>query len=237
MSNIKTSKIKIVCPCGKKYLVRANLAGKKSRCRNCGKVLQIDPLQEDRRDSDAGMMSNDSSVFGENISIDTSRNSESHDREKRSAAVIFSQSLAIFSQSLGLRSLVILSGIIILVFSQMQTTWDGPTFLTAYMGIGFCIVLACLIARLTSLLTLSGVIIAILAYESIGANRIVYGMTQGMHKFDSLFSMMIFGPFIFLIASFADGQSSTGRNHSCSSCSSCGGGGGCGGGCGGCGGD
>ena len=74
-----------------------------------------------------------------------------------------------------------------------QTLLDGPEFIEFYqvLGIGFCI--AFLVARITSCPTV-GFLVLLLAFETIGAIRFGYGLTQGMHKFGELGQMMLFGP-------------------------------------------
>ncbi len=130
--------------------------------------------------------------------------------------------------------------ITVLVAGMHQIELTGPEFLSFYfaLGVGFCI--AFLIARFTGC-SATVFIILLLAFEAIGLMRLGYGLTQGMHKFETLGQMMLLGPFSFLMVSAVGqgGSSGSGLGGGCSSGSSCGGGGGggCGGGgCGGCGG-
>lgn len=124
----------------------------------------------------------------------------------------------------------------VLVGAIYQTQLDGPQFVKFYFALGVGICIAFLIARLTSCPTV-GLIILLLAFEAIGAIRFGYGVTQGMHKFGNLGSMMILGPMGFaFVSGVGQASGSQGSGSSCSSGSSCGGGGCGGGGCGGCGG-
>ena len=143
--------------------------------------------------------------------------------------------LPIFQQFIGCAGFV---AVLVLVLSVPGTAMLGPAFLVYFGGILICGLILCAVLRANwgdqRVITLCG----FLVYEGIGTVRLFWGVAHGMHKFDIMLAMMIFGGFLF----FARASTLSNMNSSGSGCSSScsGGGGGCGsscggGGCGGCG--
>ena len=115
---------------------------------------------------------------------------------------------------------------------------SGPDFLELYFVwflVTFGVVLLC---RWRGHDTPAVTITGLLAYEGLGAVRFVIGTIDGLHRWDFMALMMIFGGLIFFVRTKSGGSGggwwNQGRGSGGGGCGSsgCGGGGGCGG-CGG----
>ena len=248
MSKTTSNKFRITCKCGKKYLVRADLAGRKARCRNCHEELELkrrvakkEPMwcpvcfsKLDRKDP---------------VCKSCNRKNEEHvpvpeipENTPGRLSLLPAAIINRLPRSLFLWIWFLICLMLVIAISSLQTGWDGPAFLTVFFFLGLGMLVLFYIARLKSQLITSLLVIGILAYESIALIRIWYGSTHGMSHFGILAGLMLGGPVLFLFVAYDkagySNYSSCGSN--CSSCGSCGSscGGGCGGGgCGGCGGD
>lgn len=127
------------------------------------------------------------------------------------------------------------SGLGAFLVYKLTPAWDGPAFFMAYIVIlvGLLIIKSITI-KLDFLTKSQANVFFLLLFEIIGITRIIFGYSQGMHRYSNLFLLMIVGG-IFLGSDVkSKGDSSTGGWGGLGCGSSCSGG--CGGGCGGCGG-
>jgi len=128
------------------------------------------------------------------------------------------------------------------VLDFLHTT-KGPDFLAVFFGWLIVVRGVVGILRRRGFDNWGTTIVGLLCFEALGVARILIGTFHGMHKWDFLILMMMFGSLCFIIRAkhFPRSNDPSGGSSSCStvssisSCSS-GGGGGCGGGGGGCGG-
>ncbi len=132
-------------------------------------------------------------------------------------------------------ALTILMVLATLSAAVYQCTLRGHEFTDFYLLFGVFCVIAIFIARNTSCSTLGALVVAVLAYELLGVVRYLYGITHGMHRFDTMSDLMWIGPFAGAMIAFMKGDGSGSSSFSSGCGGSCGGGCG-GGGCGGCGG-
>ena len=234
MSTAISSRVKAACSCGKKYLVRAQFSGQKSKCQ-CGKFFTV-PKQEK---TESVIADKACPWCGARIGTEESDckncQDESQKRVDREASAGWWEQKE--NQIIGgiCAATVVIAGI-------CQTQLDGPAFLWFYLAIGVACCIGFCFARLTACTT-AAFIMPLVAFEAIGVIRYGYGVTQGMDRFSILGMMMLFGPFVIaaiaFLDQFADSSRSGSNSWGCSCASSCGsscGGGGCGGGgCGGCG--
>lgn len=258
MSKTTSAKFKVSCKCGKKYLVRSDLAGRTVKCRNCHEELQLkrraakeEPMwcpdcfsRLDRKDP---------------VCSSCKRKNEGYIpapiKTKETPGILSILAAALINllpQNPVQRTWVIICALIVFVMSILQIWCSGLIFLLLYFCLGVGLAITCICARVSSQLTLGRVLIGILTYESVGVIRIAYGFSHGMQQFALLILMMLGGPFILLFFAYigigrsgywsdhyhhCSGCGSSWGSHSGHSCgSSCGGDSG-GGGCGGCGGD
>lgn len=116
-------------------------------------------------------------------------------------------------------------------------TLKGPDFIVFYLLLLGGIWLAVLGAKAALNREWLPRIAGLIAFEGVGAIRLVTGLMAGMHTFDLLLIMMLMGGCSFLLKAQEGGGDSSGWGVG-SACSGggCGGGGCGGGGCGGCGG-
>ena len=228
LSVAELSRIKAACTCGKKYVVRAEVAGKKVRC-TCGEVFSVPTTEEVQQATPEKMCPWCDAWITED--------QEACEKCETEAATEALQVESETTQSAPeIRSQIVFMSAICLpvVFgvSLYQFQLKGPEFLDLYLGVGIACFIACLIVRFAKL-SMALVVVLVISYEAIGAIRYGYGLSQGMRNFGFLTQMMLFGPFAF-IAVFGEGSGGSGGS-SWGGGSSCGGGCG-GGGCGGCGG-
>jgi len=233
LSVAELSRIRATCTCGKKYVVRAEVAGKKVRC-NCGEVFSVPTTEEVQQATTEKMcpwcdawITEDQEAC-EKCETDAAKDAAMQIESETTQSAPEIRSQIVFMSAI---CLPVVFGV-----SLYQFQLKGPEFLDLYFGVGVACFIACLIVRFAKL-SMALVVVLVLSYEAIGAIRYGYGLSQGMQNFGFLTQMMLFGPFAF-IAVFGEGSggsggSSWGGGSSCGS--SCGGGCG-GGGCGGCGG-
>ena len=238
MSTLTLSRIKVTCSCGKKYLVRPELAGKRGRCK-CGQVFTV-PTQKKEISTPKEKICPEcgGSLGGFPICTFCARKTADKTAErlkeldkksvKKSQVISSNTSKAILFTSAGCVSAVLLSQL-------THKHLNGPEFLVLYFCIGFACFLGVYCARYYSW----SVIVALLliaSFEAIGGLRLNHGLSQGMHNFGNLIMMMVLGPAVMFFFSFADFGSSSGASSFGSYSSGCSSGCGGGGGCGGCGG-
>jgi len=232
MSNTTASRIKAACTCGKKYVVRAEVAGKKVRC-NCGEVFSVPTTEEVQQATPEKMCPWCDAWITEDQEECEKCETEGAKQAERVEQLESKESDSGFWRS---NEVVFASAICLpMVFgvSLYQIQLKGPDFLTLYFGVGVACLLGCLVVRYAKF-CVAVAIVFLLSFEAIGAIRYGYGVSQGMRQFDQLFNYMIFGPLAFVGALFGEGSGGSGGS-SWGGGSSCGGGCG-GGGCGGCGG-
>lgn len=233
MSAATSSRIRYTCPCGKKYVARAELSGKRAKCKECGEAFTIPTPQQ------AEVETHEKTCPWCGVRIEP--NKTFCKACKRKMAERADGETFVSWRGIGKNLLVAaICTATVLIASVYQQQLDGPEFISFYtmMAIACCIGL--LVARLTHCSVVTFIVLLV-AYEAIGAIRYGYGIQHGMHKFGKLTSMMIIGPFIIVAIPFIDklgnsqGSSSGGGGWFASGCSSCGSGcgSGCGGGCGG----
>lgn len=225
LSVAELSRIKATCNCGKKYVVRAEVAGKKVRC-TCGEVFSVPTTEEVQQATPEktcpwcdAWITEDQGVCRKCETEAATEALQVESETTQSAPEIRSQ--IVFMSAI---CLPVVFGV-----SLYQFQLKGPEFLQLYLGVGIACFIACLIVRYAKL-SMALVVVLVLSYEAIGAIRYGYGLSQGMQNFGFLTQMMLFGPFAF-IAVFGSGSGGSGGS-SWGGGSSCGGGGGCGG-CGG----
>ncbi len=246
MSKTTSSKFRVTCKCGKKYLVRSDLEGRKVRCRNCNEELELkrrvakkEPIwcpvcfsKLDRKDPVCKSCNRKNEEYGPAPKIP--------EKTPGILSLIAASLINLLPQNPVQRSWIIVCSLIVIVISILQIWCSGPVFILLFFCLGVGLAITCICARMTSQFTMGRALIGILTYEAVGLIRLAYGFTHDMHRFGLLVMMMFLGPLILLcVASIGSGGSAdwSSNYHSCSSCgSSCGGGCG-GGGCGGCGGD
>jgi hypothetical protein len=123
---------------------------------------------------------------------------------------------------------------------ELLYTVRGPEFLKWFVAWFVVLRLAVGLIRYLGFDNLFTTLVGIIVFEWLGLARMAIGMAHGMHKWDFLIAIMVFGAVAFTARAdqFQASGSSRRWGGSCSSGSSCSSGGGCGGGsgCGGCGG-
>ena len=233
MSTATSSRVKAVCSCGKKYLVRAEFAGQRSKC-PCGKYFSVPPQE----DSEVPAPEKKCPWCGVSIGTDESACETCEHEANRQATRGTSDAWWTQKKNQNIGTICAITAILAGIF---QTQLDGPGFIWFYVVMGIACCIGFVVARLTACSAVVFIMLLV-AFEAIGAIRYGYGLTQGMHKFAILAMMMLFGPLVIaaiaFLDQFADTSSGGWSTWGCSGGSSCGSscGGGCGGGgCGGCG--
>ncbi len=235
MSTTKQARIKAACRCGKKYRVRADLAGKRGRCK-CGLTFVVpDPSEAVEPEPTKKCPWCETRIKQSESYCSTCADEAAWKASEESA----SESRPWWKE-LSFQIAAGLCAVTVLVTSVYQTSLSGPEFMSFFLVLGVVLLFAGLGGR-AILGSTAIAVLCILTFEAIGGIRILYGTSQGMHKFSNLTSMMFVGGFLswsvlFRGAGGGGSSSSSSGFFSGSSCgSSCGGGCG-GGGCGGCGG-
>lgn len=228
LSVAELSRIKAACTCGKKYVVRAEVAGKKIRC-TCGEVFSVPTAEEVPQATpekmcpwcDAGITEDqeacekcETEAATETLQVESET---THSASEIRSQIVFTSAIC----------LPVVFGV-----SLYQFQLKGPEFLKLYFCVGVVCFIACLIVRFAKF-SIALLVVLVLSYEAIGAIRYGYGLSQGMRNFGFLTQMMLFGPIAFIAAVSEGSGGSGGSSWGGGGC----GGGGCGGGgCGGCGG-
>ena len=237
MSIATSSRLKASCVCGKKYSIRADLAGKTCKCK-CGKRFKV-PARDQSQAAVPERMCPDCGVW---ISKDESACNSCRQKADQRASEQLEQTGYSEPTSADLttpwwertETYVVSAICAITIFGcgLYQTRLNGPEFLSFYFYVGVFCGAGLLLARFTSR-SLVTILLLVVTFEAIGLIRYAYGSSQGMSRFQNLFQMMGFAPFVFLsLMSMGKGSGSGSGGWSGGGC-----GGGCGGGgCGGCGG-
>ena len=256
MSNVTASRIKAACSCGKKYLIRPDIAGRRVRCR-CGSIFAV-PLATEPGSPDPTMTCRwcDNAV-SENQQVCDGCKEEKIAAIKSGPVTTAGDAPSRWWNQKDVVYTAWICGVSVLLISLFQMTLIGPYFLLLYLFVAIGCAIGLIVAKSEDC-SIAVYIMVIASFELIGAIRYSYGLSRGMRQFDMLEMSMLFGPVAIVLVFFlitTDGvgarsgwtcSSSSHYAHSCSSSScgsSCGGGcgsscgGGCGGGgCGGCGG-
>ncbi|MGI9442653.1 MAG: hypothetical protein ACR2N1_09320 [Rubripirellula sp.] len=241
MSTAALSRIKTACSCGKKYLVHADLAGKRGKCK-CGKVFTVPTEDEAVANIPERMcpwcgtwITADESVCEACEREAAKEDAASENAATRGSPQPFKAPKDCMPWWSSTKHQVIggICAVTVLIAGIYQTHLNGADFINFYFGIGLACCIAIFIARLTSC-SVAVFVMLLVTFEAIGAIRYGYGLTQGMHRFGFLGKMMLFGPVGIFAIPYLDRLNSSGGGGSGGG-GGCGGGG-CGGGCGGCGG-
>lgn len=248
MSNTTASRIKAACTCGKKYLIRPGIAGKRVRCK-CGSIFEVPLVAEPRtveptrtcRWCDAAVSGNQQVCDGCKEEKLAAIKSNPVTSAGDAPPTWWNQKDVVYAASI--------CGVSVLLISLFQMSLIGPYFLLLYLFVAIGCAIGLIVAKSYDC-SIAVYIMVIASFEMIGAIRYSYGLSRGMRQFDMLEMSMLFGPVAIIVVFFlitTDGfgahsgrtcSSCSYHGHNCSSSSSsssCGGGCG-GGGCGGCGG-
>lgn len=234
------ARVRGACACGKKYSIKASLAGKTARCK-CGQLFTVPSAETMRpkvicpfcrmKHRGAGSVCR---RCGDKA-IHEPANSDRGSADQAPPPSVWWKDTGVH---LGLCVFLL----VVVVAGAVQTQMNGPDFIGFYVVLGLLSGGTLLVLRHSQCSPLAFVLI-FLAFELIGLLRYAWGTSQGMQQFALLFKLMLFGPIGILAVGYLDviikeSGNSSGYGSSCggSSCGSSCGGGGCGSGCGGCGG-
>jgi hypothetical protein len=193
MSVSGSTRIKVVCACGKKYLVRAELEGKRGKCK-CGNEFTV-PKKETKPVARTKKCPWCSSMIGLNkVSC--------KDCERRA-----------LKSSLGKPGLPVLDGkiaitlvttaLLVLVCGIWQSHLNETHFYLLYWSFLTLCFLGAILTRVIGC-TRKVVTVIALGFIALGAIRYSHGMTQGIQQFHGLRLMMVFGTIAIALAPFID---------------------------------
>ncbi|GEM_PF-589650 len=95
-----------------------------------------------------------------------------------------------------LRAQLPIAGVIVVMVSLLQLALTGPQFLVA-LGVSVLAAIGCVTAASKKNgEKLAAVILWVFAIELVGVIRLAYGMSQGMHRFQILYAVLITVPFV-----------------------------------------
>ena len=248
MSNTIASRIKAACTCGKKYLIRPDVAGKRVRCK-CGSIFEVPLAEEPKTVEPTRTCRWCDATVSDNQQVCDGCKEEKIAAIKSNPVTSAGDAPPTWWNKKDVVYAASICGISVLLISLFQMSLIGPYFLLLYLFVAIGCAIGLIVAKSYDC-SIAVYIMVIASFEMIGAIRYSYGLSRGMRQFDMLEMSMLFGPVAIIVVFFlitTDGfgahsgrtcSSCSYHGHNCSSSSSsssCGGGCG-GGGCGGCGG-
>jgi len=206
MSVATSTRIKVTCTCGKKYLVRSDLIGKRGKCK-CGEAFTV-PAPTFKATPQKKKCPWCSTQIG--INKVSCQPCERRTMRGSSSKIDFASTNANLAIVAGAMSLMVL------ICAIWQAKLNGPEFLVVY---GSFLVICCLGGIAVRVLGCPRQAVAIIAigFVLLGGIRYGYGVTHGMHNFTILALMMVLGTITIAVLPFIDillGGIETNREHS-----------------------